>query len=118
MNFIDDDRVHIEQAGRCIRREQQIERLRSSDEDGGGMPPETAALLLRSVPRADADLRWMDIDSCPLSHGNDAGKRRPEVAFYIDCQSFERADIDHAAAGVRCHGRLKHQAVETPEKGG
>ena len=74
------------------------------------------------VAGADGDLGGTEGDASVASEGGDGFERRAEVAFHVDGEGFEGADVDDAAAGIqfarivrRCE---EHEAIEAPEEGG
>ena len=83
-----------------LRGEQQIERFRRGDEDFGGMSAGSVRARLCGVsPVRTADFRcvrtatpcWAAMCAIPASGA--------QIAFDIDGEGFERADVDDAAAG-------------------
>src|SRR5580698_7390196 len=79
------------------------------------MAPEAAALFLRRISCAHADLRFMDRDALLSSHVGDPRQRRAQVAFHVNSKGLQRADVDDAAA-LRLITTPKHEPVETPEE--
>ena len=98
VDLIDDHRIDAAQARRRVRGQQQVQRLRRSDEDLRRVAAEAAAFFLRCVAGADADLRRVKDNSCRPRHVRDAGERRAQVALHVDGQRLQRTDVDDPAA--------------------
>lgn len=135
VNLVDDDGFYGAERFRGLRGKNQVERFGGGDEDFRGLAGEAGALALRRVAGADADGRVVKGHAHFAGHVCDADQGRPEVAFDVDCESFERRDVDDAtteprftwrdgvtrnqglAAGLRLEA-VQHQTVKAPEEGG
>ena len=118
VDFVDDDRVDGAHRVARVRREHQVERFGRGDQDVGRLTLEARALALRRVAGADGDGR-RDQDLRPARRDlHDAGQRRPQVAFDVHRQCFERRYVEHATSIRFRRRRREHQTVEAPEKGG
>ena len=101
MDLIDDDGVDGAEGGGSFGGEQQVEGFGSGDEDVGGMAAEAGALGLRGVAGADGDLGRAEGDASVAGEGGDGFERGAEVAFHVDSEGFEGADVDDAALGLQ-----------------
>ncbi len=121
VDLIDDDGVDGAQGGGSLGGEQQVEGFRGGDEDVGGMAAEAGAFGLRGIAGADGDLGGTKGDASVASEGGDGFERRAEVAFHVDCEGFEGADVEDAALGFSSRSLARrfeeHEAIEAPEKG-
>ena len=92
------------------RREHQVERLGSRDEDVGRLLAQRPALLLGRVASAGAN------SNSARAH---AGQRRPQVALHVVGEGLERRYVEHPAAFHRVGRRWRgDQPVEGPEERG
>ena len=115
VDLIDDDGIDGAQGGGRLGGEQQVERFRGGDENVGGMAAEASALDLRACRRCGWRSRGDGRGRrCVAGEGGDGFERRAEVAFDVDSERFEGADVDDAAAGgvwdrVEGMRRSRHQ---------
>ena len=105
VDFVDDDGVYGAEGLGGLGGEQEVEGFGGGDEDFRRSLAEAGALLLAGVAGADADLRVADGNAHAAGHVGDAGERGAEVAFDVNCEGFERGDVDDSATTGTPHGR-------------
>ena len=119
VDLVDDDGVNGAQSVGGLRGEQQIERLRSGDENVGGLARESGTLALRRVASTDADGGFAEGNAHAAGLVGHAGQGRTEIALYVDGKGLERRNVEDAATlAMTLRQRLQHETVETPEKRG
>ena len=104
VDLVEDDGFDPVQRLACLRRQEQVERLRSRDEDVGRALEHPPALVGRRVAGAHAD-RELGVQS---------GKRAPQVPLDVVVERLERGDVEQAQAST---GRLV-QPIDAGKEGG
>src|SRR5579863_1238791 len=101
------------------RRENQVERLRSSDQDVRRMAAKSLAFALGSVSGSDADLRFVKRHPATAGHIGNPSQRRSEITFDIDGKRLQRGDVEYSCSFFRIPGPgLEHQTIKAPEECG
>ena len=122
VNFVDDNGVDGAEGGRGCGGEEEVEGFGGGDEGVGGMAAKTGALGLGGVAGADGDFGWAEGDASVAGEGGDAQEGGAEVAFDVDGEGFEGADVDDAAAGFLWNfverRAIEQERIQAPEKGG
>ena len=125
MNLIDNHRLHRPQPLTRIAGQQQIQRLRGSNQNLARMPLEPRPIPLRSIPRPHADLRPMHSHPRPFRHIRNPRQRRPQIPLHIHRQRLQRRNINHLATLKLFPLTLgpwplalprQHQPIQTPKK--
>ena len=116
VDLVDDDDINRSQCFAGVRREQQVERFRSCNQDVGRLALKARALGGRRVARPDGD----DGNVVPVSACNgavcDSGKRGAQVALDVNGQRLERRDVEDTAPRGWWWRRFEEQPVETPQE--
>ena len=118
MDFVENHGFNRAQSVARVGSEEEVERLRSGDENVGRMAEEAGAFGGRGVACADSDDRWMVFDPQVLRRVGDANQRRLKITVDVDSERFDRRNIeDTATMRLGWNGR-KHQPVDRPKKRG
>jgi len=104
MHFVEDQRADTLQVLARARGEEQVQRLRSRDQDVGRVTQHCRAFLLRRIAGADADPEL----------GLQPGERAAQVPLDVVVQRLERRDVDQPETLAR----LGIELVDPVEEGG
>jgi hypothetical protein len=119
VHLVDDHRLDAAQRFAGGRGEQQEQRLGSGDQDVGRGAGEQAPFIGRGVAGAHGHGDVGRGDPEAAGGLTDAGERGPQIAFDVDRQRLERADVENPAPALRIFGgALAGQLVERPQEGG
>jgi hypothetical protein len=102
VDLVDDDGRDGAERGCGFGGEEEVEGFGGGDEDVGRMAAEAGALGLGRVAGADGDLGGAEGDAGVAREGGDAKEGGTEIAFDVDGEGLEGADVDDAAAGLIC----------------
>ena len=99
------------------RGEQQVEALRSGDEDVGRLAQHACAVALRRVTRAHRNGQLGKLEPLPSGRVGESGEGAAEVALDVVVQRLERRDVEQARCGLPAQA-LFDEGVQPPEERG
>ena len=117
VDLVDDDPGHPLEDLRALAGEQQIEALRSGDEDVGRVAQHALALRLGGVARAHAHRDVGRVEPHAPGRLGDARERPAQVALHVVVQRLEGRDVEQPP-GLAALQAVLRQAVEAPQEGG
>ena len=96
MDLVNDHRLHASETLARLTGEDKEQRLRGRDEDVWGSRRLLAALVCRSVARADSDRYLRNRLTRALRFAGEPDEWTPQVAFHIGGECLQRRDVQHS----------------------
>ena len=99
VDFVDDYRVNVGERAARRRSEHEVEALRRSDEDVGGIAQHALTITGTRVARAHCDERFAKTCAEAFGRMADANDWRTQVFLDVECESSKRRHVENACRG-------------------